>query len=454
MSLELSITTEQSQKLLLSAQMRQSLAVLGMPLQELSAFLTQAASENPMLELLPSEPDDAEEEAFDRENEHVAEDLQEYGEERECYLGCSKQTALEAYGVKRERFTDLLREQLIGITRDEGVLRGCDLLIDCLDQRGYLCSGWNEAAARAGFDKQTVMRAVDLLQSLEPVGVGARNLAECLLLQLAAQTPYDEHAARLVRLGLPLLAKNDYKAIAHLLEIDKKEAQRCAEAVRKLNPIPARGYDSGEPVCYVIPDAVIRQEADGMRILLNRATMPRLTLAENDSLLPDTDANEAARVFISRHTREAKTLIRALEDRNRTVLRVMRCIARRQSAYLQSGGLPAAMTLREIAEETGLHVSTVSRAVKGKYLLCAQGTVAIKSLFSSGMRFGAEAVMTPAMICRQIDALIRSESAENPFSDEDLKRELVSSGFVVSRRTIAKYRTSMGIPASQIRMRA
>jgi len=191
-----------------------------------------------------------------------------------------------------------------------------------------------------------------------------------------------------------------------------------------------------------------------MRVVLNRATMPRLALAEEYSLLMETDADEAARAFLGQHAREAKSLIRALEDRNRTVLRVMRCIARRQSGYLQSGGLPVAMTLREIAEETGLHISTVSRAIKDKHLLCAQGTVSIKSLFSAGMRFGADAVVTPAMICRQIDAMIRAENAESPFSDEDLKRELVSSGFAVSRRTVAKYRTSMGIPASQIRMRA
>jgi RNA polymerase sigma-54 factor len=143
-----------------------------------------------------------------------------------------------------------------------------------------------------------------------------------------------------------------------------------------------------------------------------------------------------------------------LEDRNKTVLQVAHCIARIQSDYLWFGGLPAAMTLRDIADETGFHVSTVSRAVKDKYLLCCQGTVPIKSLFSSGLRFGADAVVTPAMICRQIDALIRAENANSPFSDEELKRELVSSGLVVSRRTIAKYRTSMGIPASPMRMRA
>ncbi|MPN43584.1 RNA polymerase sigma-54 factor [bioreactor metagenome] len=132
---------------------------------------------------------------------------------------------------------------------------------------------------------------------------------------------------------------------------------------------------------------------------------------------------------------------------------VARCIARLQSDYLLFGGLSAAMTLRDIADETGFHVSTVSRAIKDKYLLCCQGTVSIKSMFSSGLRFGADAVVTPAMICRQIDALIRAENVNSPFSDEELKRELVSSGFVVSRRTIAKYRTSMGIPASPMRMR-
>ena len=158
--------------------------------------------------------------------------------------------------------------------------------------------------------------------------------------------------------------------------------------------------------------------------------------------------------FPLRHARQAKFMIHALEDRNKTVLQVARCIARIQSDYLQFGGLPAAMTLRDIADETGFHVSTVSRAIKDKYLLCCQGTVPIKSLFSSGLRFGADLVVTPAMICRQIDALIRAENAKSPFSDEELKRELVSSGFVVSRRTIAKYRTSMGIPASPMRMRA
>ncbi len=452
--MEVNIVNEQSQKLLLSEQMRQSLCVLGMSFQELTAYLTQAATENPMLELLPPEAGGTEEEAFDGENNSGAEDWQENGEEAEFYCGCAKQTALEAYGIKRERFSDMLREQLIGKTQDKQVLRCCSLFIDCLDQRGYLSCDWDQVGKDAHFSANTVRSAILLLQSLEPVGVGARDLTECLLLQLSARVPYDEHAAQLVLQGLPLLAKSDYKGIARLLGVGPKEALRCAEAVRALNPIPARGYDAGETICYVIPDVIVQSDADGLSVSLNQAATARLLIPQEYSLLAGNSKDETTKSFINTYARQAKFLLRALEDRNKTVLQVARCIVRMQKDYLMFGGLPAAMTLRDIADETGLHVSTVSRAIKDKYLLCCHGSVPIKSLFSSGLRFGSGEVVTPAMICRQIDALIRAENANNPFSDEELKHELVSSGFVVSRRTIAKYRTSMGIPTSQMRMRA
>lgn len=448
--MDVCIATEQSQKLMLSEQMRQSLCVLGMSFQELTAYLTQAVTENPMLELLPPENDGGAAGTSDADEV----DAQQDDCDVEYFSGCERKTALEAYGVKRELFSDLLREQLIGKTRDEQVLRCCSLLIDCLDQRGYLCSDWDLAGKHAHFGMNTVRNAMLLLQSLEPVGVGARNLTECLLLQLAARVPYDERAAQLVRQGLPLLAKNDYKGIARLLGVGQKEALRCAGVVRSLNPIPSRGFDTGETICYVIPDVIIHPEPDGLSVSLNRATTARLLIAEEYRILAGSLKDETTKSFISTCARQAKFLIHALEDRNKTVLQVARCIARMQRDYLQFGGLPAAMTLRDIADETGFHVSTVSRAIKDKYLLCCQGTVPIKSLFSSGLRFGADLVVTPAMICRQIDALIRAENAKSPFSDEELKQELVSSGFVVSRRTIAKYRTSMGIPASPMRMHA
>ncbi len=452
--MELLLANEQSQKLLLSAQMRQSLHILGMSMQDLTQFFTQAATDNPLLELLPPENEDTNENSSDCTERIDASELQDDDTETEYWSGSGRQIPMEAFGVKQERFSDLLREQLIGKKQEIGVLRCCSVLIDCLDQRGYLGGDWMEAAKAAGFGLCTARSALAVLQSLEPAGVGARSLMECLLLQLALQARFDTNAANLVRSGLALLAKNDLKGIMRLLGTDRKEAMRCCEAVRALNPIPARGYDTGETICYVIPDAVIREEPDGLRVSLNHAYIPRLGISDEFSLLAETPVDEIAKSFVSQRTKEARFLIRALEDRNKTVLRVVRSIARMQSCYLQTGGVPAAMTLREIAEETGLHISTVSRAIKDKYLLCRQGTVPIKTLFSSGIRSGTDAVITPAMICRQIDALIRAENAASPFSDEDLKRELVLSGFCVSRRTIAKYRISMGIPASQTRMRA
>ncbi len=433
---------------MLSEQMRQSLCVLGMSFQELTAYLTQATTENPMLELLPPEEDGlAADSSYDDESDAWQHDC-----DVEYFSGCERKTVLEAYGVKREQFSDLLREQFIGKTQDEQVLRCCSVLIDCLDQRGYLCYDWQQAGKNAHFNMNTVNSAILLLQSLEPVGVGARNLTECLLLQLSACVPYDERAALLVQQGLPLLAKNDYKGIARLLGVDQKEALRCAGVVRSLNPIPARGFDTGETICYVIPDVIVHSEEEGLCVSLNCATTARLLIPQEYRLLAGTTKDETTKSFISTYARQAKCLIHALEDRNKTVLAVTRAIARMQNDYLQFGGLPVAMTLRDIADETGFHMSTVSRAIKDKYLLCCQGTIPIKSLFSAGLCYGANEVVTPAMICRQIDALIRAENASNPFSDEELKRELVSSGFVVSRRTIAKYRTSMGIPASQMRM--
>ncbi len=455
MQFDIRIAREQTQRLSLSAEMKQSLEILAMSMEDLKALLENAAAENPMLEVVVQEDEeDAWCDSLPIEVGNTRQDEEDDSDMPAEHKAGDGGALYDAMHYDHgESFNAMLAEQLAGKELAPQCLELCRYLIACLNRQGYLESGIEDIAFATGQPLTAVAKALTVIQSLQPAGVGARSLQECLLLQLAENGFFNFHTVQLVKNGLQLVAANDIKGIIHLLGVDRKTALQYCEAVRGLNPIPSQGYYTGEDTCYIVPDAVLKEDGNGFSICMNSSAIPRLMLSREYRALLKTELDSGVTEYLSCRLKEARTLLKATEGRNRTLLKVMRCIAETQCTYFQDGYSLKSMTLKDIAERTGLHISTVSRAVKDKYILCKAGTVSLKSLFATGMENGDGDKISSAVICRQIGRLIQDEDAATPLSDEDLRIKLEETGVAISRRTVAKYRMAMGVASSSVRAR-
>ena len=297
------------------------------------------------------------------------------------------------------------------------------------------------------------MQALYFLQSLTPTGVGARSLEECLILQLAQSKDFNEYTLRIVSGGLRLLAQNKVSALAEMLHTDLAQTQRACAAVRALNPIPSRGYASSAPVVRIIPDAMVERSDHQLNLRLNNSFVPQVRLSrEYDAVLETLDAGET-RKYIEENKVKAESLVKSIRERGRTLQRIILCIIELQPRFFREGQGLVPMTMNEVAEHLDMNVSTVSRAVQDKYIVCQRGTVSLRSLFTTGYVSEGNRSVSSATIHDTIRGLIAAEDTACPLSDAALSDAMKNLGFSVSRRTIAKYREEMAIPNSQLRKR-
>lgn len=457
-----SLSQQQTQRLQLSVQMRQSLQVLQLPLQELHDFVQQQLLENPLLELNPPTPAEAEDPFADQQL-HTAED--EYWEKREdSYADQTDNSwpedptfmfgsySTRAYQKNQQSLRTLLQEQLYALTLPPAQQQLCLYLIDSLNERGYLDGSIEELAREIDAPAFEMEQALFILQSLEPAGVAARNLTECLLLQLATGPHFNAATVKLVKCGLPLLAQNNMQALAKLLGVSPAQAQQAAAAVRNLTPVPARGYYTGEDEANVIPDALVVKEGEGFRVMMNRRALPNLAINQEYCKLLAGAENKDAREYLKQKEQDANTLIQSVEGRQNTLKNIIECIVQKQPRFFKCGGGLTPLTLQDVAEELGLHVSTVSRAVRGKYVVCSCGTIALKTVFGGGFSASSGEV-SGTVVRKMLQKCIEDEDAAKPLSDEALGQKLAAMGIEISRRTVAKYRQQMGYPSASKRKR-
>ncbi|WP_294456828.1 RNA polymerase factor sigma-54 [uncultured Allofournierella sp.] len=462
---------QQEQRQVLSQGLRHSLEILQMPVLELQEFLQEKALENPLLELeLPQEmhlPDPAESTAEERGGE--ADRWEATGSESAAVwdlpagegLGewnrggdgeWDRMAALADPADRGESLAEALHEQLLrmpGLT-DE-LRRLADYLAECLNENGFLEFSLEDLAADRGVSVFEMEQALYVLQSLQPAGVAARTLPECLVLQLAQTKDFNEYTVRLVRQGLELLAKNNMTAIARLLECTPAQAQAAARAVRALNPRPAQGYGAG-PLAYQIPEAVFRRENGQVVIELERRLAPRLQLNEQNCTLLQQSGTPEAKTYLKERRAEAQQLMRAVAERESTLVRLLRQLARDQQDFFLQGGPLKPMTLTQMAQSLGLSLSTVSRAVQGKILQFEGRSLPLKRFFSAGVPVEGGQVSSES-IKRQLQRFVQAEDPAKPLSDEALRAALEAVNLPVARRTVAKYREELGIPSSSARRR-
>lgn len=461
----------QSQQLVMTPQLRQAIQLLQLNNLELDRFLESELERNPLLlraesgsdaPAPPPKPAERLEAALSTPDPGAAAGRLDGGAENLWDVEPARRRGGEgeasvpfeaAHAVTPSRL-ELLCGQIRLMDAPPAVRAVALHLVAEIDDNGWLRADAAETAERLGVPSATVEAATALLQRCEPAGVGARTLAECLALQLAARDRLDPAMQTLLE-HLPLLAKGDLRALARRCGVAPDEIREMAAELRGLDPRPGLGLGEG-PAPAAPPDVLVRAApGGGWDVTLNEATLPRLLVDRRYAARVSGAGDAAARAFVSECTQSAAFLLRSLDQRARTILAVAGEVVRRQDAFLREGvAALRPMTLRMVAEEIGVHESTVSRVAAGKRLACPRGTFELRWFFAQALAAadGGEAHSAVAVRAR-IKALIEAEDARATLSDDALAERLKAEGVDVARRTVAKYREGMSIPSSTRRRR-
>lgn len=439
-----------SQKLVLTQTMRQSLECLQLSAPELNDYVQELALSNPLLDVqaptyyeteLPSESISPEREAIALRGEDAWRSAMNRMEDAPDFT---------AFLTREKTFRDHLNEQ-IGQMKlvDDELLRLCRFLIDCLDERGYLDCSLEELSREFDIPLFSLEQALFAVQMLDPPGVGARDLSECLTLQLAQSRLLDPLALAIARDGLELLSRRDYAALGTMLGVSTSVARRAADKILALNPIPSRSFAGSEEISFIAPDAVFSVQQGQLSIELNERILPRLSInAEYEALLVSS-ADPEVQHYVKDKLTEAQALIKGVHTRCDTLLQLITLIATEQQAYFCRGESLVPITMQQVAEKMNISASTVSRAAQNKYIQFQGRIIPIRSFFTAAIR--TDAAVSSHAVKQRLQSLVRAEDPAAPLSDEALRLALSSLGMEVSRRAVAKYRVALGIPASSQR---
>ena len=361
---------------------------------------------------------------------------------------------LEAYVAAERSLHDHLLAQLAVAVSDPRAAMIGRALIDAIDEAGYCRDDLNDIAQRLGAEFVQVEAALCIIQTFEPTGVGARDLAECLALQLHERDRLDP-AMQALLANLPLLAKRDMAALRRLCGVDDADLFDMAAELRRLDPKPGRAFGSA-PMQVAIPDVFVRTAQDGSWLVeLNTEALPRVLVNQTYAALISKKANAAEKSFVSSNLQTANWLTKSLEQRARTILKVASEIVRQQDEFFARGvQFLRPLNLRAIADAIGMHESTVSRVTSNKYMATPRGLFELKYFFTASINAhgGGEAHSAEAVRFR-IKQLIDAEPAEAVLSDDAIVAQLRGAKIDIARRTVAKYRESLRIPSSVERRR-
>lgn len=495
MSLAPRLDLRQSQSLVMTPQLQQAIRLLALSNLEIEGFLAEEIERNPLLETgdpaddgptqereaepaLRDEPAPADElllqggdtgEAsldvdFTAESFHhdsVADQPGGAGMDGALGLNGAGGTGaggedgpdLDAFATTALSLSDHLLAQA-GTAVDGPDLFIAAHLIDQIDESGYLTAPLGDIAVRLGVALAQVEAVLATIQTFDPTGVGARDLAECLALQAREVDRYDPYMARLLD-HLDLLARGDLARLRRICDVDEEDLADMIRELRGYDPKPGLRF-GGEPAQPVVPDLYVARRKDGWGIEINAATLPRVLLNRTYYVeLSAGKTDKASRAWLGEMLASANWLIKALDQRQRTIIKVATEIVKQQEAFFLHGVAHLKpMTLRQVAEAIEMHESTVSRVTSNKYLSCARGLYELKYFFTSAIQSadGGEAVSAQA-VKAAIKALIAAEG-DAILSDDTLVEQLKAKGFDIARRTVAKYREALGIGSSVQRRRA
>lgn len=442
MQLGMDVSIQQTQKLALTPQMEQSLSVLQMGTEELNQCIEEEVLSNPMLDYA-KEPEKKEVRRSQGEGIGYYSRKKTEDTDYQSYLNAiadekSEDTELAEY-LRMQLYTKKIspRRQKIG-----------EYLIECLEESGYLKMDMDELAKGIGLSKEELEREIRFMQTLEPCGVFARDLKECLLLQVQGEEQMQRQARLLIEKYLDEIAQNKIPQISKQTGLTTAEITKTIRYIKEeLEPVPGRGYGCANRNEYIYPDITVKEDEKGYRIILNKEKVHTLELnREYLPMLGQVHSSEENK-YLKEQYQKAKILLRNIGKREETLATVAEAIVDWQREFFEKGKASLKpMNLLDIAQELDVHESTVSRAVRDKYLECRWGIFELKYFFSNKTSDGNNCNV---LTC--IQEIIRSENKQKPLSDAKIAEQLEKKGIRISRRTVTKYREQMQIPNTQMR---
>lgn len=442
MQLGMDVSIQQTQKLALTPQMEQSLSVLQMGTEELNQCIEEEVLSNPMLDYA-KEPEKKEVRRSQGEGIGYYSRKKTEDTDYQSYLNAiadekSEDTELAEY-LRMQLYTKKIspRRQKIG-----------KYLIECLEESGYLKMDMDELAKGIGLSKEELEREIRFMQTLEPCGVFARDLKECLLLQVEGEEQMQRQARLLIEKYLDEIAQNKIPQISKQTGLTTAEITKTIQYIKEeLEPVPGRGYGCANRNEYIYPDITVKEDEKGYRIILNKEKVHTLELnREYLPMLGQVHSSEENK-YLKEQYQKAKILLRNIGKREETLAAVAEAIVDWQREFFEKGKASLKpMNLLDIAQELDVHESTVSRAVRDKYLECRWGIFELKYFFSNKTSDGNN-----CNVLTYIQEIIHSENKQKPLSDAKIAEQLEKKGIRISRRTVTKYREQMQIPNTQMR---
>jgi len=466
-----------AQKQILTPGLVQMVSVLALNKLELREMINQEMIENPVLEDVPEDVpllEDVEqkanaEKALDTPAEqavpaganHDSFEEIDFGSFFNDYLDPGyrspeseiiEKPSFENFLSQPASLTDHLEWQLNLSICPDPVRDAGRSIIGNLNEDGYVTATLEEIAATGEHKPEDVQEALELVQAFDPLGVAARDLRECLLIQLAALAADNVLARQMVSDHLKQLQNKQYREIARALDRPVKAVERCVEVIRRLDPRPGQRYSSTE-ARLIEPDVAFIKTSDGYQVVVNDEGLPQLRLSRHYRRMLETDGTtREVRNYVKERFTSAIQLIKNIEQRKHTIIRVCEAIIRRQSDFLDRGiDALRPMMIKEVAEEVGVHPSTVSRAVANKYAHTPQGVFELRYFFSEAVQGPSGGSTSLINLKRLVKKMIDEEDQARPLTDDQIAQRLHEQGISVTRRTVAKYREDMRIPSTHQR---
>ncbi|MEE2663325.1 MAG: RNA polymerase factor sigma-54 [Myxococcota bacterium] len=492
MAIELKQQTKLTQQLVMTPQLQQAIKLLELNRLELQRLVQQELQENPVLEegLDGEEPTAAElsdatpePEAPDGTSpEEVAEIAEPVSDPEPAsgtedastsdkfddidwqnYLDSNPHTgmemrsgddsdhpSLEATLTPRQTLKGHLEWQTHLSGMDEEEQQVAEWVIGNIDDDGYLCASDEDLARQANVDEETVARVIEKIQTFDPTGVGARDLRECLLLQMAAREIVDPLIVAIVDLHLDLLRRRDLRGLARVTDVSVEVVAAAAKVIGTLEPWPGRELGGDDPI-YITPDIYVHKIGDDFHVMLNEDGLPKLRISGmyREVLGRRSGVENDTKAYVHEKVRSAIWLIKSIHQRQRTIYRVMEAITKHQRKFFESGvQYLKPLNLRDVADDIGMHESTVSRVTSNKYVHTPQGIFELKYFFNSGVsRFSGDLVSSES-VKQKIKMIIASEDPRRPLSDQRIAEMLKRSDIDIARRTVTKYREAMNLLSS------
>ncbi|RMG67847.1 MAG: RNA polymerase sigma-54 factor [Nitrospirae bacterium] len=483
MAIETRLDLKLTQKLVLTPQLQQAIKLLQLPQLELTQAINQELIQNPFLEEVQEEPQ--EEIPLSSQTEPMVEEertgtetpddlpiplermmrfmVDDYFEERGHdgrdlgYFNPGVETtpSFEQFAKSSTNLYDHLNWQLRLTDTSEEIKEIAEAIIGNIDENGYLKTPLEDIAELTGKPVEKVQEALKVVQDFDPPGIGARDLKECLLIQIRSLGLEGTLVEKIIQNNLKELEKKDYMAIVKQYNATLEDVMMAVSIINELDPKPARNFASHE-TNYIVPDVFVERTEEGFKITLNDDGIPKIRLNSyyRRLLSNQKDLTKEERKFLTEKLRSAMWLLKSLDQRNRTIYRVTESIVKFQREFFEKGkNYLKPLNLKAVAEDINMHESTVSRVTLNKYLACEHGIFSFRFFFSSGLKNRDGQEISSTLVKDMIKKIIEQENPKKPYSDQKISDILKKQNIKIARRTVAKYREELKIPPHSKRKR-